>query len=120
MRTLTFLFCLVATSAPALAGTVYQVDLTNASASGIVSIESARSGSGRFHPMHFERRSERYGSERVSFQLRRGDDSCVRDLRFAFADGHVLTHRRFDLCAAHADEYLRDDGRAVADAQSAN
>jgi len=113
MRILAFAFCLAVTTAPAFAGTVYQVDLANSSASGIVSIETARSGSERFHPLQFERRTSPYGSESVSFELRRGDDACVRDLRIAFANGHVLTHRRFDLCNAHADETLRDDSRAA-------
>ena len=113
MRILAFAFCLAATAAPAFAGTVYQVDLANSSASGIVSIEAARSGSERFHPLRFVSRPSQYGSESVSFQLRRGDDACVRDLRIAFADGHVLTHRRFDLCNARSEQFLRDTRRIV-------
>ena len=113
MRILALSMCLVATASPAVAGTVYEVDLANASASGIVSIESARSGSERFRPMRFTIRPLHYGSESVSFQLRRADDACARDLRITFADGHVLTHRGFDLCNARADEILRDDRRVV-------
>jgi hypothetical protein len=113
MRILAFAFCLAATAAPAFAGTVYQVDLANSSPSGIVSIETARSGSERFRPLRFVSQPLRYGSESVSFQLRGGDDGCVRDLRITFADGHVLTHRRFDPCAVHSDESLRDERRVV-------
>lgn len=119
MRIVTFILCLAATASPALAGTVYQVDLVNAGASGIVSIESARSGSERFHALRFVSRPSQYASESVSFQLRRGDDACARDLRINFADGRVLTHRRFDPCNAPTDEVLRD-GSQVADADTAN
>lgn len=107
MRILALAFCLVATAAPAFAGTVYQVDLANSGASDIVSIESARSGSNRFHPLRFVSRPSQYGSESVTFQLRRGD-ACIRDLRIAFADGHVMIHRGFDLCRAYGEEVLRD------------
>ncbi|MEP6939525.1 MAG: hypothetical protein ABI846_07150 [Rudaea sp.] len=116
MRTPIIALLLAASAPSALAGTVYQVDLANKTDSGVVSIETARGGSDRFHRTSFATRSLRHGNEAVSFQLRRGDDGCVRDLRIGFADGRVLTHRGFDLCNAHGGEILRDSHR-VADTQ---
>ena len=40
-------------SSPALAGTVYELDLVSSSQSGIVSFEVARTGSDRFHAARF-------------------------------------------------------------------
>lgn len=114
MRILTISMCLVAMVSPAMAATVYQVELVSSRPSSIVSIASARSGSDRFGPLRFARGPLRYGSESVLFELRGGDD-CLRDLRIEFADGHWLTRHGFDFCSAHRDDTLRDDRRTRLD-----
>ena len=98
MRTLLTAALLAAATSPTFAATVYYVDLINTSPSNIVAFDVAPAGSDRFHsvlpsnvPLHGRGTS-------ATVVIRKGDDGCLRDLRVRFADGHVLTHRDFDVC----------------------
>jgi hypothetical protein len=80
------------------ASTVYYVDLVNTAKSSIVSLEVARSGSERFHVLHLGAAPLQEGAA-ATVAIRKGNDRCLRDLRVVFADGRVVTHRGFDVCA---------------------
>ena len=87
-------------SSPALAGTVYELDLVSSSQSGIVSFEVARTGSDRFHAARFVTAPLQDGGESATVQIREDGSGCRRDLRIGFADGRVLIERGFDLCVS--------------------
>ncbi len=85
-------------SSVASAGTVYYVDLVNTATSDIVSLEVARAGSERFHALRLGAVPLQEGAA-TTVAIRNSNDGCLRDLRVVFADGRVVTHRGFDLCA---------------------
>jgi hypothetical protein len=80
------------------ADTVYYVDLVNTATSNIVSLEVARTGSERFHALRLGGAPVQRGAA-VTVAIRKSNDGCLRDLRVVFADGRVVTHRGFDVCA---------------------
>jgi hypothetical protein len=80
------------------AGTVYYVDLVNTATSNIVALEVARAGSERFHALRLDAAPLHAGAA-ATVAIRKGNDGCLRDLRVVFADGRVVTHRGFDVCA---------------------
>jgi|GEM_PF-3287450 len=98
VRTLFLAAACVVISSPALAGTVYEVDLVNTAQSRIVSLEVARTGSDHFRSVAFVKAPTQGSGEAVTARIREGDGSCLRDLRIGLADGSVVTHRRLDIC----------------------
>ena len=84
------------TTPPAFAGTVYYVDLVNNAASDVVAFEVARADSAHYHPVLHGGVLPRGKTATVTIRV--GDDGCLRDLRMRFADGHVGTYGRFDIC----------------------
>jgi len=88
---------LTVASSGASAGTVYYVDLVNTTTSSIVSFEVARTGSERFHALRLG--APLQGGAGATIAIRKNDDGCLRDLRVVFADGRIVTHRGFDVCA---------------------
>jgi hypothetical protein len=98
VRTLLLAAACAAISSPALAGTVYEVDLVNTAQSSIVSLEVARTGSDHFRKVTFVKAPALANGESVTARIREGGGGCLRDLRIGLADGSVVTHRRLDVC----------------------
>lgn len=105
LRALLAAALLATTLHAARAGTVYYVDLVNASPSAIVAFDVARPGSDRFRSVLPERAPLQGDGAAATIAIRKGDSGCLRDVRVRFADGRSRTHRYLDLCAAPALDF---------------
>jgi hypothetical protein len=100
-------------AAPVFAETVYYVDIVNTSPSDVVAFDAAPAGSTHFRSVLPGGARLQGGGESATIAIRKGDAGCRRDLRIAFDDGRVLTHRGFNICrdqGYHTERHLQTAG----------
>ena len=94
MRKIVIATLLALLSNAAAADMIYHIDLAYADAN-ITSFEVAARGTDRFHPVPIKVLDS---AGAVTISIRRVEGDCIRDLRIAFADGHRIVRRDFDIC----------------------